>query len=197
VGTFGRKLVAVQLQPGQDRRSDAELVRAVNDGGAGAARAFEAIYRRHRDWVVNTAYRFTRDRDAALDVMQDVFVYLLGKFPGFVLTARLTTFLYPAIKHTALQLRRKADRFGGSDEALPDLPAPQASSQGGDGTIQRVLADLPAPQREVLLLRFVDGMTLGEIALALGVPAGTVKSRIHHAIRTLRADPDTKKYFED
>lgn len=174
-------------------------MRSANAGGSRGADAFEALYRRHRTWVVNTAYRFTQDRDTALDVMQDVFIYLLGKFPGFVLTAKLTTFLYPVIKHTALQARRKAGRFVGTDGALSELPAPQAPDSGGpgdDGGVERVLAGLPAHQREVLLLRFVDGMTLEEAALALGVPLGTVKSRIHHAIRSLRDNPATKKFFE-
>lgn len=169
---------------------------AANRGGAHGADAFESLYRRHRDWVANTAYRFTQNRDNALDVMQDVFIYLLGKFPGFVLTAKLTTFLYPVIKHTALQARRKAGRFAGSDDVLADLPAPSSTYPcDGDG-IEHALAGLPAPQREVLLLRFVDGMTIEEVALALDIPLGTVKSRIHNAIRTLREDPATKNIFK-
>ncbi len=170
---------------------------AANLGGSAGARAFEALYYRYRDWVVNTAYRFTQDRDAALDVMQEVFIYLLSKFPGFVLAAKLTTFLYPVIKHTAMAARRKSARFAGSDEILAGLPAPDRAGPGDSDEIEHVLAGLPAQQREVLLLRFVDGLSIEEVALALDIPAGTVKSRIHHAIRTLRQDPATKKYFED
>lgn len=182
-------------QPGLDHRSDTELVDAANRGGPRGAEAFEALYRRHRGWVLRVAYRFTRDRDTALDVMQEVFTYLLGKFPGLVLTAKLTTFLYPVIRHTALHTRRKAGRFAGSDDALAELPAPDPMDPGGGDDIERVLAGLPAHQREVLLLRFVDGMTIEEVALALSLPTGTVKSRIHHAVRTLREDPATKKFF--
>lgn len=190
-------LAAVIKQPGHDHRSDMELVDAANrGGGVSGADAFESLYRRHRDWVVNAAYRFTQDRDSALDVMQDVFVYLLGKFPGFVLTAKLTTFLYPVIKHTALQARRKAGRFVGSVDALADLPTPNTSNPEDSDDIEHALAGLPAAQREVLLLRFVDGMTIAEVAAALGVPLGTVKSRIHNAIRTLRDDPATNFFFE-
>ena len=168
---------------------------AANSGGVRGAEAFEVLYRRHRDWAVHVAYRFTQDRDLALDVMQDVFVYLLGKFPGFVLTAKLTTFLYPVIKHNALHARRKSGRFAGGDAALDELPAPLTDPSGDKDDIEAALAGLPTHQREVLLLRFVDGMTLEEAALALGVPAGTVKSRTHHALRTLRDDPATKKFF--
>ena len=52
-----------------------------------------------------------------------------------------------------------------------------------------VVSSLPEGQREVLLMRFVDGMQLDEIAVALAIPLGTVKSRLHNAIQTLRADP--------
>lgn len=195
-GPIRHKLGGVTNQPGLDHRSDAELVDAANLGGVRGEEAFAAIYRRHRDWVVHIAYRFTRDRDLALDVMQDVFVYLLGKFPGFVLTAKLTTFLYPVIRHNALHARRKSGRFAGADGALDELPAPLIDQPGDSDNIEAALAGLPAHQREVLLLRFVDGMTIEEAALALGVPVGTAKSRIHHAIRSLRDDPATKNFFD-
>ena len=58
------------------------------------------------------------------------------------------------------------------------------------------MSSLPAAQREVLLLRYADDMNLGEIAAALDVPAGTVKSRLHHALRALREDPRTRHYFQ-
>jgi RNA polymerase sigma-70 factor (ECF subfamily) len=54
---------------------------------------------------------------------------------------------------------------------------------------------LSAGQREVLLARFVDEMSLEEIAAALEIPLGTVKSRIHNALATLRDDPRTRNYF--
>jgi RNA polymerase sigma-70 factor (ECF subfamily) len=56
-----------------------------------------------------------------------------------------------------------------------------------------VLANLPLKQREVLLLRFVDGFSLDEIADALEIPLGTVKSRLHTALNTLRDDPRTRE----
>jgi RNA polymerase sigma-70 factor (ECF subfamily) len=46
-------------------------------------------------------------------------------------------------------------------------------------------------------MRFLDEMTLREIAEALAIPVGTVKSRLHHALATLRDDPNTRRYFEE
>jgi RNA polymerase sigma-70 factor (ECF subfamily) len=50
-------------------------------------------------------------------------------------------------------------------------------------------------QREVLLMRFVDDMSLQEIAVALNIPLGTVKSRLHNSLNTLRKDCRTQDYF--
>ena len=92
---------------GADAPSDMRLVAAINDGSCDA---FETLYRRHRDWTVNLAFRFTGDEALALDVMQETFLYLLKKFPGFELRAQLRTFLYPAVKNLSIAARRKAGR---------------------------------------------------------------------------------------
>ena len=57
------------------------------------------------------------------------------------------------------------------------------------------LGALTAEHREVVLMRFVDDMSLDEIAGALAIPPGTVKSRLHRALETLRNDPRTREYF--
>lgn len=180
-----------------DPRSDEELVDACNRGNAHeAAAAFEALYRRHRDFVLRVARRFTRDRELALDALQETFTYLLRKFPpagsGLVLTARLTTLLYPVAKNSAISARRKANRASGGAE--PDeLPA-DPPNEGEP--IDAALAALSAERREVLTLRFVDDLSLAEIAAALEIPLGTVKSRLHLAIKDLREDPRIKGLFD-
>src|SRR5687768_16771157 len=86
-------------EPTADPRGDLDLIAAINDGDTGA---FEVLYHRHRDWVVNLAFRFVGDRDLALDVLQETFLYFVKKFPGFRLTANLKTFLYPAVKNLSI-----------------------------------------------------------------------------------------------
>ena len=178
-----------------DPRSDAELVRAVNSGDASG---FDGLYYRHRDWVVRLAQRFTGNGDDALDVLQETFSYLFRKFPGFVLTASMTTFLYPVVKKLSIAARRKRMRMGQrpDDERRPDPAAPATVDYPKQREeLAAVLAVLPEGQREVLLMRFVDGMSLGEIGEALGVPEGTVKSRLHNALAALRKDGRTLRYF--
>jgi RNA polymerase sigma-70 factor (ECF subfamily) len=181
-----------------DPRTDEDLVAACN---AGDVAAFEALYRRYRDWVVRLAHRFTGDHAEALDVMQETFAYLLGRFPGFRLTARLTSFLYPVVKHNALAARRKGRRLRLHTDS--SAPAPEGASPGDPSprhelaNLQEALLALPDAQRETILMRFVDDMSLQEIALALNIPVGTVKSRIHNALATLRGNERTKRYFEN
>jgi RNA polymerase sigma-70 factor, ECF subfamily len=180
-----------------DQRSDQELVRLCNTGDAAeAARAFESLYSRHKDYVIRVALRFVQDRDAALDVLQETFGYLLRKFPpmgeGLTLTAQLTTLLYPVAKNSALNLMRKAGRFPAGDIEPDDL---SERTPAGSGDIADVLGSLPDERREVVLLRFVDDMSLQEIASALGIPLGTVKSRLHLAIRQLRESPGIRDLY--
>lgn len=178
-----------------DPRSDDALIQAANGGDEAA---FEAIYYRYRNWVHNLAWRFTGRHDETLDVLQETFTYLLTKFPGFRLSASMTTFLYPVVKHLAIAARRKRQRYGAGDEPLNGLPAkpPANDPVATRAELADVLARLPAGQREVLLMRFVDGMTIEETARALNLPPGTVKSRIHNALQKLRTDPKTKDYFQ-
>ena len=178
-----------------DTRTDLQLIAAINHGDE---QAFEALYFRYRDWVTALAHRFTGDENLALDVLQETFLYLLKKFPGFVLTAQLKTFLYPAVKNLSIAARRKAQRHQSTETelaALENAPAAEGVPVGG-GDLGPVLASLATEQSEVLFLRFVDGLSLNEIAEAMDIPLGTVKSRLHNALATLRADPRTKNYFE-
>lgn len=163
-------------------QSDDELVARANRGEAAA---FEALYERHRDWVLAQAERWTGNRDDALDVLQDVFAQLFSRFPGFALTAQLKTYLYPAVRHLSLDRIRRRRPQVDVDSLADSLPAPPTIEAGSD--LHRLLATLPAAQREVLLLRYADDLSLPQIADALGIPLGTVKSRLHNALLALKA----------
>ena len=178
-----------------DSRSDQELIAAINDGDSNA---FEALYYRYRDWVVSLAYRFTGDRELALDVLQEAFLYFVRKFPGFRLTAQLKTFLYPAVRNLSITARRKAERIQLDEHETGIIEAAAATDPvaSENESLTAALAVLSEDHREVLLLRFVDGLSLAEIAEASNIPLGTVKSRLHNALAFLRHDPRTRLFFE-
>ena len=175
-----------------DPRADALLVGLASRGDE---EAFLALYKRHRSFVISVARRYTRDESEALDVLQDTFAYLVKKLPTLRLTSKLSTFLYPAVRNIALTIRRK-DRMVALSPTH-DAPGKAATSpETGPRPIEKVVADLPEGQREVLILRFVNDLSLREIAAVLGIPIGTVKSRLHQAIATLRQDPKTQQLFD-
>jgi RNA polymerase sigma-70 factor (ECF subfamily) len=171
-------------------RSDEELVRMANRGDA---EAFEALYDRYRDWVCSLAYRFCGDEAAAYDVVQTTFLYLFNKFPKFTLRSKLKTFLYPVVKHQALNLKKKAQRTEPLD-SLPFEPiaADDRDEQTDRRAIREIVGHLPESQREIVLLRYADDLNLPEISEALDLPLGTVKSRLHKAIASLRKHLSTE-----
>ena len=148
------------------------------------------LYRRHRDYVTRVALRFCPDREIAADTLQETFLYLLRKFPptgeGLVLTAQLRSLLYPVARNCTLTAVRRRGRNEQAASLDPDqLPDPTTVDPVHEN-LDQAMASLSPRHREVLLLRFVDGMRLNEIAEALDIPPGTVKSRIHFAVRALK-----------
>ncbi|MEM7165782.1 MAG: RNA polymerase sigma factor [Planctomycetota bacterium] len=171
--------------------SDLALIERIQRGDG---RAFEELYRRHRDWAHNLAYQMTGHREDALDVMQEVFLYLSRKLPQLQLTAQLRTFLYPAVRNLAIAARRKRQRFVSDDAAAAALFAPPDVPVSSE--LASALAPLSATHREVIVLRFVEDLSLQELADRLAVPVGTVKSRLHHALQLLRQSPSAASYFD-
>jgi DNA-directed RNA polymerase specialized sigma24 family protein len=110
-----------------EERADRDLLAALQ---AGDSAAFDSLYRRHRDWVTRLAHRTTGSASDALDVLQETFLYLLRKAPTLELHARLTTFLFPVVRHLSLQRRRRrpTEPLAERDEPLatdPPLAPPE------------------------------------------------------------------------
>ncbi len=168
-------------------KDDLALVQAAN---AGDRAAFENLYRRHREWVLTLARRFGATADESHDVLQETFLDLFRRFPGFTLTCQLRTFLYPVVRHATVRLREKTRRA--TPQPIDPLPEPSAPMAGEAHPPMRPIADyvgsLPEPHREAVLLRYQEGLDLDSIAEHLGVPVGTVKSRLHNALRRLREE---------
>ncbi len=178
-----------------DPRSDVILVQLAAKGDT---LAFAALFNRHKDYAMRLAIRFSGDHEVAADVVQETFIYLLRKLPTLTLTAKLTTYLYPIVKNVAFTARRKERPtlrlVGQEDDEGPGSAKPP--ERPTVGAFEAVVNRLPEHQREVLLLRFVDDMSMEEISTAAGIPVGTVKSRLHLAIKALREDPETSRAFD-
>jgi RNA polymerase sigma-70 factor (ECF subfamily) len=181
--------------PPPDPRSDAELVAAASQGDE---QAMTILYLRHRDWCFRLALRYTHNAEGAADAVQEAFAWVLGKLPRLTLRAKMTTLLFPIVKNCALAAKRKKAPTSVGD-ALPERgTADEAGAREAPErrALMAALGALPEAQRETLLMRVIDGMTVPEIAAALDIPEGTVKSRLHHAIRQLKDDPALKALVE-
>lgn len=178
-----------------DAPSDDELLRRLARGDIGA---FDELYARSADVVYRVALRVTGSEADAADVTQMAFEHVFERARKLRLSGRLTTFLYPVTVRLARRARERARRHVSDGEAFQaaiEGLAAGAEAAGGDPSADRAalaarLGRLPVGQREALLLRVVDGLSVQQTAEALGIPEGTVRSRVHGALRALRASGD-------
>lgn len=155
----------------------------------GDARALGLLYDRHASVMLGLAVRILRRRDAAADLVHDVFVEAWRSMDGF--DPRRGTFrswMLTRLRSRAVdRLRREAREQGTPAETTPaQTETPEVRY---DATrVPGWLAALPAPQREALQLAYFEGLTMNEIADRLGVPPGTVKARVSRGLARLRAE---------
>jgi RNA polymerase sigma-70 factor (ECF subfamily) len=169
---------------------DDALVDAANNGDL---QAYEELYHRHGGWVTSLARRLTGSDQDSLDVLQETFEYLWAKLPGLRLTSTVRAFLYPVIKHKSVDVLRRRRREASLNNAQ-ELRAEQAAASAPRQSVEfrDMVKGLPPEQREVVVLRFAYDFRLAEIAEALGIPVGTVKSRLHNALVELRRSHSRK-----
>lgn len=182
------------FEPSQD--PDAALVARWQSGDA---RAFEQLVRRHERSVFRLLFRMLGSREEAEDAAQEAFLSLHRHGRRFRREARFSTFLYRVAANAALNRRRSLGRSrarerelatrqaGGSDlPAAPRDPEDAARGSEAQARVQQALLELPGELRMAVVLYDIEGQSYKDIAEILGVPEGTVKSRIHRARQGLR-----------
>ncbi|HUG73390.1 MAG TPA: RNA polymerase sigma factor [Steroidobacteraceae bacterium] len=164
--------------------------------GAGDVPAFEQLYSRHRGKLYHYLLRQLRDNALADEVFQDVWQRVIAARAGWKPDAGFATWLYTIAHHRLgdhwRSLRHRPAAPLDADErtarvADPDTPERVWSEFERRRQLQLALDDLPEEQREVLLLRLEQDLTLEEIAEITGVGRETVKSRLRYAMDKLRA----------
>jgi RNA polymerase sigma-70 factor, ECF subfamily len=152
--------------------------------------AYEALARASAPRLYATAYRIVRDRDLADEAVQKTLVQIWRELPSLRDPDRFEAWTYRLVLRFCLEDSRRARREGVRQIAM-DERTPSRSDAIGDSDLRdqlnRALADLSLEHRTVVVLHHYAGVPLGEIAEILGVPYGTVGSRLHHATRSLRA----------
>ena len=167
--------------------ADAELVARYL---AGDVAAFEELMRQHEDRVFGICLRMLRDREAARDATQDTFVTVFRKASSFAGRSAFSTWLYRVAVNTCYdQARRRKRHAADTFPEGKDLIDPAA----GDGfesaelrpDLEAALQALPYEFRAAVVLVDVEGLGLQTVAEALGVPVGTVKSRVFRGRKLL------------
>jgi RNA polymerase sigma-70 factor (ECF subfamily) len=154
--------------------------------------ALEGLYDRYGGVAYRLAYRVLRDQVLAQDAVQEAFLGVWRTAASFdPERGKASTWLLTLVHRRAVDLVRREDRRRGA----PVDPPPVAGTEPVDETaavrerrrtVQAALAQLPPDQREALELAYYGGLTQSELAERLGVPLGTVKSRMFAALGRLR-----------
>jgi RNA polymerase sigma factor (sigma-70 family) len=161
------------------------------------ADALEALYDRYGRAAYSLARRILTDGTLAQDVVQEVFLSLWRDARRFDAgRGTVATYLLSMTHHRAVDAVRREEnlrRWRTTDEALELEPDPKANSVEDEvesaerrAEVRAALAVLPPAQREALLLAYFGGYTQREVAALVGVPLGTVKTRMAAGMRKLK-----------
>ena len=193
-GNPGRSGAVNAEQDDEDRR----LVRLHH---AGDSQGFEKLYRLHRERIFAVSMRMLRNREDALDTTQEVFVRIHKALDGFDPSGRFLTWAYRIATNQCIdrirrrKVRREQTVFEDSVGGKRDLRtgksgAPQPGSDLEREEISRAVSEaveqLGDAHRMVFTLYCYEGLSYGEIAAVLGIPVGTVMSRLFHARKKVR-----------
>ena len=166
--------------------------------GRGDARAFEALYLRHRLPLYRFLLRQVGNAATAEELFQDLWMRVVNSRGRYEVRAKFTSWIY-AIAHNRLMDFYRADGRASflsheeSESVLEDTPAAEISADlrlDRKRAVERLLAalgELPGAQREAFLLQQEGELSVEEIAAATGVSRETAKSRLRYAVKKLRA----------
>ncbi|MCP4003574.1 MAG: sigma-70 family RNA polymerase sigma factor [bacterium] len=191
VTTFGAGQIAGMAQTDKEL-TDLQLVKQAQ---AGSHPAFETLVRRYSERAYRAAYRVVRDSDVAEDILQEGLIKAYRGLRKFENRSSFYTWLYRIVVNLALDRRRREKRAPSVewDDAVAHQVEPRSTIAAPVNPelssrrleVRELVAEgiqkLPDGQREVLLLREVEGYSYEEIAQSMKISKGTVMSRLHYA----------------
>lgn len=188
------------VRPARGEEDDLALVRAVRNGDA---TAYRGLVERYQTRVYHLVYGMVRNQEDARDLTQDAFVKAYRNLHAFREDSRFYTWLYRIATNLTIDfVRRRSkaplpgaeedvavrDADGGlSDAHHADSPRRAYERKELHAAILDAMEQLPEDQRQVILLREIEGLSYKEIAEITGTPEGTVMSRLFYARRKLQA----------
>jgi len=169
--------------------TDNELMFQVRDGDVGK---LGILFERHHSKLFNFLTRMCGRREVGEDLVQEVFLRILKYRQSFRGEAAFTTWMYQMGRNVAVDHFRKWKDNPGHDEAPYEhtdgdrTPSEMLEHIETHDLLSLALSRLPAEKREVIVLSRFVGMKYDEIGRVLDHPVGTVKARMHHAMKELR-----------
>lgn len=167
---------------------------------AGKPEAWDALFRRYQLPLYVYVFELVHDEQTSLDLVQETFIAAVRHIGSLRDDAKFGSWLFGIAHQKCIQRWRKQSR---EEILLDEIPESADEFEGGPDDLlirqeqetefMELLNQLPLPQRSVLLLHFVEGFSIEEIAGITGTAAGTVKSRLHYAKKSLRKLLEEKK----
>lgn len=167
---------------------------------AGDQQFYEPLVRAYEAEARRIALGILRDPDAASDAIQEAFVKAYRALRGFELGRPFRPWLLRIVRNQCRDMLRRGNAGPELERITPLLEARAVSESSSSSDVERSesrraakdvlwagLGRITVEHREVLVLKELEGLSYGEVAVALGVPEGTVASRLYHARRALRA----------
>ena len=178
-------------QERHDERTDRELVVASR---AGEVRAFDALFYRYRDGIFRLGLAITKDPSHAEEIVVDTFARAHRAMDRLEPDDSLRPWLYRvAVNLSYNRQPRKGIVFSTLEDALDDVMSPDEGSPPAvaeraemRAVVLECVDRLGPKHKVVVVLHYLNGLNLAEIAQIVGCPVGTVKSRLHYALRKLK-----------
>jgi len=155
----------------------------------GDTEAFQALVCACADRLYASAHRILRDPDRAEDALQQALIRIWEDLPSLRDPNRFDAWTYRLVVHASYREARRERRWTSRVREIAADPA--GDDRVGEvidrDEVERVFRRLTPEHRAVLVLRYFIGLPVTEVADALGIPVGTAGSRLHYAVRSLRA----------
>ncbi|NLE01100.1 MAG: RNA polymerase sigma factor [Fibrobacter sp.] len=163
----------------------------LEQAAAGSKSAFSKLFFIHKEMVYRVVYRLLRSSDDVEDAVQQTFIEMYRSLPGYEGKSKFTTWLYRIAVNVSIQhlRKRKNGSFADIDpEILPVNGETKDSIENQElqNQISQALNSLPDKKRIVVVLHDIEERTMEEISEIIGVPLGTIKSRLFHGREEMR-----------
>jgi RNA polymerase sigma-70 factor (ECF subfamily) len=178
-----------------DLEFERTLLARINDGDR---EAFAELVRLYQKKIFSLAYGFFRDRDDALEIVQETFMRVYEKIGSYQPEHSLQSWIYRLAHNLCVDYYRKYTKKRKLEDGFDNVPARQlASADNSQATyesrqvaeaIDRAVGNLSQRQKEVFSLKYRQGMKLQQVAAIMAISLGTVKALHHRALKRIRRE---------